>query len=54
MLEMVDAERTLLFSSDYPHWDFDNPLRCLSGVPEPARERIRSGSAVELYGDRLN
>jgi uncharacterized protein len=53
MLDMVHGERTLLFSSDYPHWDFDDPMRTLSLVPEPGRSRIRSGNALELYGDRL-
>lgn len=53
MLDIVNAERTLLFSSDYPHWDFDDPMRALSMIPEPARSAIRSGNAVELYGDRL-
>jgi predicted TIM-barrel fold metal-dependent hydrolase len=53
MLDIVHAERTLLFSSDYPHWDFDNPLQALMRVPEEMRERIRSGNAIELYGDRL-
>ncbi len=54
MLDMVHADRTLLFSSDYPHWDFDNSLRCLHAVPAETRTRIRSGTAIELYGDRLN
>jgi predicted TIM-barrel fold metal-dependent hydrolase len=53
MLEIVEAERTLLFSSDYPHWDFDDPMRALGRVPKAMRERIRGGNAVELYGDRL-
>lgn len=53
MLEIVHGDRTLLFSSDYPHWDFDNPLQALTRVPESMRERIRGGNAIELYGDRL-
>jgi predicted TIM-barrel fold metal-dependent hydrolase len=53
MLDIVNAERTMLFSSDYPHWDFDDPMRALNLVPQPARSRIRAGNAVELYGDRL-
>jgi len=51
--EIVQAEKTLLFSSDYPHWDFDNPLRALNALPPESRQRIRVENAVELYGDRL-
>lgn len=53
MLDIVQAERTLLFSSDYPHWDFDDPLQALHRVPESMREQVRGGNAIELYGDRL-
>lgn len=53
MLELVHAERTLVFSSDYPHWDFDNPLRALQAMPPSMRERVRGQTAAELYGDRL-
>lgn len=54
LLEMVRAERTLLFSSDYPHWDFDNPLRALNALPAPLRDPVRGQSALALYGDRMN
>lgn len=53
ILEMIQAERTLLFSSDYPHWDFDNPARAINGLPELLRDRILGGTATELYGSRL-
>ena len=29
----IDAEHTLLYSSDWPHWDFDVPGRIMSAVP---------------------
>ena len=51
--EIIQAEKTLLFSSDYPHWDFDNPTRSLAALPKETRQRILVGNAVELYGDRL-
>lgn len=53
LLEMVCAERTLVFSSDYPHWDFDDPGRALAAVPAELRRRICVENPRELYGDRL-
>jgi uncharacterized protein len=50
VLEMVDAERVLMFSSDYPHWDFDSPVRAFPKLPETMREAIFSDNARSLYG----
>jgi predicted TIM-barrel fold metal-dependent hydrolase len=53
MLEMIHAERTLMFSTDYPHWDADEPSRILSKIPARFRERVTSANALETFGDRL-
>jgi len=53
LCEIVHAERTLMFSSDYPHWDFDDPKHALTALPTPVRERVRAANAVETYGPRL-
>lgn len=47
--QMIDAEKTLMFSSDYPHWDFDNPKVVLPSMPRDMKARILSGTAAELY-----
>ena len=52
--DILQGERTLIFSSDYPHWDFDDPYRALDSLPEETRKRICVDNARELYGDRLN
>jgi predicted TIM-barrel fold metal-dependent hydrolase len=51
--EIIAADRTLLFSSDYPHWDFDDPYRALHALTPELRRRICVDTARELYGDRL-
>jgi predicted TIM-barrel fold metal-dependent hydrolase len=53
LCEVIQADRTLVFSTDYPHWDFDNPLRSLHFLPEELRRKIREENARELYGERL-
>ncbi len=51
--EMIDGQRTLLFSTDFPHWDGDDPSYTLNGLPEELRRRVAVENALELYGDRI-
>ena len=53
ILDMVYADETLVFSSDYPHWDFDDPKRALNAIPKERRERIAVENGWALFGDRL-
>ncbi|MEJ7704649.1 MAG: amidohydrolase family protein [Geodermatophilaceae bacterium] len=46
-LEAIDGERTLLFATDYPHWDFDDPDRVR--IPPAWRDRVLRENARELY-----
>lgn len=50
LIEMVGAVDMLMFSSDYPHWDFDNPTMSLRAFPREVRQRILAGNAAALYG----
>ena len=53
LLEIVRAERTLMFGSDYPHWDFDDPRHVLTTLPAEIRDRVKAQNAIETYGRRL-
>ncbi|MBV9281214.1 MAG: amidohydrolase [Chloroflexi bacterium] len=44
----IDAQDMLLFASDYPHWDFDDPYQLR--LPPSWKDRIFDGNARELYG----
>jgi predicted TIM-barrel fold metal-dependent hydrolase len=50
IFEMIDAKNTVMFSSDYPHWDFDNPKMSLPPLRGETKTRIMAGNAIELYG----
>jgi hypothetical protein len=40
-LEAIHAETQLLFSSDWPHWDFDVPAKIV-GLPFPSEQAKRN------------
>jgi uncharacterized protein len=54
MLEMIGSDEFLLFSTDYPHWDFDDPSRAFpSAFPRELTRKILSENARSVYGNRL-
>lgn len=54
MLDTMRAERTLMFSSDYPHWDADDPRVVLrTRLPAELRDRVAHETAEETFGARL-
>jgi uncharacterized protein len=55
LLELFDAEHMLMFSSDYPHWDADNPDVALKALPDAWKRRIFFDNAHETFrlGERL-
>jgi uncharacterized protein len=50
--KMINAETQLLWSSDYPHWDFDLPssIYDLPFLKETAKRNILGGNAARLFG----
>jgi uncharacterized protein len=52
-LAPLHPERTLMYATDYPHWDFDDPDQTLRTLPAAWREPIRSRTAAELFGVAL-
>ena len=56
MLEMLDMPDRILFSSDYPHHDFDAPDRVLpaSQVGQDFRTKVLRGNANTLLARSLS
>jgi predicted TIM-barrel fold metal-dependent hydrolase len=50
--ELIDGENTLLYASDYPHWDFDAPsvIWDLPFLTEEAKRKILGLNAQHLFG----
>jgi predicted TIM-barrel fold metal-dependent hydrolase len=44
------GQHILMFSTDYPHWDFDHPQRAFqTKLPDEMRARIMRGNALDYY-----
>ncbi|GAA2756293.1 amidohydrolase family protein [Actinopolymorpha rutila] len=53
VLEHLGGPDRVMFSTDYPHWDYDDPDRAFRvRLPEEDRQRIFFRNAKELYGLR--
>src|SRR5215471_3515033 len=50
--KMINAETQLMWSSDYPHWDFDLPsvIYDLPFLSETGRRNILGGTAAKVFG----
>jgi uncharacterized protein len=54
LIEMVETDRMFVFSTDYPHWDFDAPEDSIPReLPADLRRRILYSNARELYAQKL-
>jgi uncharacterized protein len=47
-LEAMHGREVLLFASDYPHWDFDDPATL--ELPPEWESEVFDGNARRLYG----
>ncbi|MCH8295762.1 amidohydrolase family protein, partial [Candidatus Poribacteria bacterium] len=52
-LEWLHADEIVVYASDYPHWDWDNPKTVLPGISAELKRRIFVETARELYARRL-
>jgi hypothetical protein len=49
IMEWIGWDR-LLFASDYPHWDFDDPFRAFpAGLPKERHKQILAGNGRAVY-----
>jgi predicted TIM-barrel fold metal-dependent hydrolase len=48
-LEGLDPSHTLCFSSDYPHWDFDDPRQTLSRLPDAWTAPVAYENAARFF-----
>src|ERR1700722_13291013 len=50
LIRTLDHGRMLMFSSDYPHWNFDSPTRAFPvSIDDSARQAIVAGQATDFY-----
>ena len=48
----MHGEEILVYASDFPHWDWDEPTTVLPGIGKAVRRRIFADNAAALYALR--
>ena len=49
MLDAMHAEETLIYCSDWPHWDWDDPATTFPKLPEKLHKRVFAENAREMF-----
>lgn len=50
LIEMMGSDRMLMFATDYPHWDYDDPARALPSIlPPDLKQKIFWENARDFY-----
>ena len=49
LIEHLESDELFLFSTDYPHWQFDGDNALPSGLSETVRQKILYGNALATY-----
>ncbi len=49
VVRWMHGERTLMFATDYPHWDWDDPAQSFPTFPKDLRHRIFVENALDAF-----
>lgn len=52
--EMMDGNNTIIFSTDYPHWDFDTPNFAMKDIPRKWHSNILFNNAANFLNININ
>jgi predicted TIM-barrel fold metal-dependent hydrolase len=53
LFETPGLESMLLFSSDYPHYDTDDPGFVMARIPDSMRSKVCYENALATFGDKV-
>lgn len=53
LFTIPNLDRMLLFSSDYPHYDTDDPDFVIKRIPREMRARVCYQNALDTFGDKI-
>ena len=48
-IEFLRPSDTLMYASDFPHWDFDEPVQTLRQLPAAWRDNVRARNALDFF-----
>lgn len=49
LIEIIEGDRVLMFSTDYPHWDGDNPAFAYRTFPQSMRQKLFVDNPLSFY-----